>query len=477
MRAAPIAPRLDEDQPINRGLVGFWPLTEGGGQTVLDLSPWRNDGRGVNSPTWNVGRYGKAAAFSGPNGASSQNYNVGARAILGELQLPMTITAWIYPTSSSGFQPIVAQYGQFTAGQLIKMLRTDTGTLKYYCTSNSGTFQAVGTLVPSLNVWSFVSVSLWGSLSSPSIRIRLNASTESPSLVALRSSITSTITTRIGSHENSMFHSGNEGFNGRLQNIRIWNRTLTQGEENRLRSDPWIGTRRRPPRVWYLPSAGAYTLTAEHGTINLTGQAVALTAARKMVPEHGALALTGQDVSLPVARKMVPEHGAIALTGQDVGLTHGYNLIAEHGEIILTGQDVDLTSTGSEPEVATPTGGDDAPARRADVERLGRLRRRQEREQEDRQRKLRESIEAAYAAAQGLPAKPSREDRAPLREAVAEAAAVATPEVARDVARLEQMAATLRTARHVKRLIQELQALRARLRKEDDAMTVLLMVM
>lgn len=277
--------RLDGGDELSRGLVGFWPLDEGAGQSITDLSRLGNDGRGVNAPTWGMGRWGKAAVFSGPNGASTQNYNVGAKSIIGNLQVPLSISAWIYPVSSSGFQPIIAQYGAFSAGTLIKMLRTDTGTLKYYCTSNSGTFQAVGTLVPSLNAWSFVSVVVMGDLSTPTIRIRLNASTETPTLVALRSSITATITTRIGSNENSMSHSGNEGFNGRLQNIRIWNRALTRADEMRLWRDPWAGTLRDPRRVWYLPSGTAITGS---GAITFADMAVDGTGVEE-IPGSGAI--------------------------------------------------------------------------------------------------------------------------------------------------------------------------------------------
>lgn len=120
--------------------------------------------------------------------------------------------------------------------------------------------------------------------------------------------------------------------------------------------DPWLEDFSLTPwaqlfvspkrRIWVGASASGspYTLPAEAGSVALTGQDVALTAARRVTAEAGSIALTGQNVALAAARKITAEAGAIALTGIDANLLAARKITAEAGAHTLTGIDVGLTA-------------------------------------------------------------------------------------------------------------------------------------
>ena len=118
---------------------------------------------------------------------------------------------------------------------------------------------------------------------------------------------------------------------------------------------------------WTLGSGGAYSLALAQGTYTLTGQAVAMRAARKMAPVQGSYSLTGQAVTLTygagakvigigqgtysltgqavalrVARTLAAGQGSYTLTGQSVGTKYGRKMAAAQGSYSLTGQTVGL---------------------------------------------------------------------------------------------------------------------------------------
>jgi hypothetical protein len=140
---------------------------------------------------------------------------------------------------------------------------------------------------------------------------------------------------------------GAEWFGGNIYLHLDFNRALADGEAAALTQNPWL-VFQPLQRIWALAagSGAPYTLTAEAGSFALTGQAVALTAARKITAEAGSFALAGQAVNLRAARVITAGAGTFALTGQDVALIYtpagAYTLAAGAGNFALTGQDVNL---------------------------------------------------------------------------------------------------------------------------------------
>lgn len=57
--------QLHPDNPYAQGLVGYWRMTEGSGNTVYDWSNYNNNGILVNGPEWAAGEDGGAVRFDG----------------------------------------------------------------------------------------------------------------------------------------------------------------------------------------------------------------------------------------------------------------------------------------------------------------------------------------------------------------------------------------------------------------------------
>ena len=91
--------------------------------------------------------------------------------------------------------------------------------------------------------------------------------------------------------------------------------------------------------VEYTAGGGSpFTLVMAQGSYALTGQALALKAARQLVLAQGAYALAGQAVALKADRQLAAAQGSYALTGQAVGLAFGAMIAADQGSYALTGQ-------------------------------------------------------------------------------------------------------------------------------------------
>ena len=87
------------------GLVAAYGFEEGSGTTVSDASGNGNTGT-ISGATWSTaGKYGNALSFNGSGAVAS----VPNSTSLG-LSSAMTVEAWVYPTSVSGWEPVIYKY-------------------------------------------------------------------------------------------------------------------------------------------------------------------------------------------------------------------------------------------------------------------------------------------------------------------------------------------------------------------------------
>jgi hypothetical protein len=107
------------------------------------------------------------------------------------------------------------------------MIRTDNGILKYFTSNSTGGFQSNGTFTPSINTWNFYAVTVSGTISSPSVTIYLNNSSQTFSYSTLTSSPDLSIPFRIGSNSQD---SPAECWNGNISNVMWYNRALSTQE-------------------------------------------------------------------------------------------------------------------------------------------------------------------------------------------------------------------------------------------------------
>ncbi|MBN8692464.1 MAG: T9SS type A sorting domain-containing protein [Bacteroidetes bacterium] len=134
----------------------------------------------------------------------------------------ITVEAWVKPTSLSGLGCIVGNYST-PNNQMQFLLRRELGTNYRFWIGNSATAtytSVASSATPTLNVWQHVAGVWNGTVASIYINGVLSgtASITYPSFVATSNSVT------IGGN------GINENFNGDIDEIRLWNRALCQGE-------------------------------------------------------------------------------------------------------------------------------------------------------------------------------------------------------------------------------------------------------
>jgi hypothetical protein len=221
---------------LTSNLVGYWTLdgnkTNWVTGTTQDSSVNGNSGilRRLSTTTSPVpGKIGQALKFNDAN----TYVDLGTPSALNSLQVPMTITGWFKQLSSSpSLQTIFGQYNNTSGHKLLKLIRLDSGVLKYYGSTAAGSFQSFGTFTPSINTWHFFAVTVSGSVS-PVVKIYLDSSSESTTFAALSSTPDTTVATYIGANESAP---NNEMFSGIIDDIRVYNRALSDSEINQLKS-------------------------------------------------------------------------------------------------------------------------------------------------------------------------------------------------------------------------------------------------
>lgn len=259
----PATLRLNAGDSINRGLVGFWPLNENAGTLARDLTPYRTTGVYERDPAFAVGLLGRTRTFTNAGGTNTKRVNLGTNRPWSSLQIPMTIAAWVRPTSLVN-GTIFSQYNQFDVdGKFGKWLGVTNGGQVQAIIGKSvfNFYQFFNGPSYTLDRWALMAWTLRGSVSSPALRIYYNLTYTDHSPAAM-GSVDPTVPTWIGSSVLASTYPSNEGFAGEIGPVRIWTRALSNGEIARLVADPWAGTAQ--VRLPIGPSSGTdYPLSAD----------------------------------------------------------------------------------------------------------------------------------------------------------------------------------------------------------------------
>jgi hypothetical protein len=206
------------------GLVAAYAFNEGAGTTVADVSGNGNTGT-INRATWtSTGKHGSALNFNGTDAIvtinASPSLNVSAS---------MTLEAWIYPTAQqSGWRTIL----QREVDAYFLNASNSTGNLR---PSGGGTFNGAvdyvgGPSANPVNTWTHVALTYNGTT------LQLYVNGIQVSSKAMSGAIqTNSSPLRIGG--NSPY---GEYFNGRIDEVRIYNRALSQAEIQTDMSTPLV---------------------------------------------------------------------------------------------------------------------------------------------------------------------------------------------------------------------------------------------
>ena len=197
------------------GLVAGWALNEGTGLATADSSGHGNAGTLVNGPTWTTGKYGGALLFDGVD----DRVRVDDSASL-DLTTAATFEAWVYPTAvPSGWRTILQKevdaYYFTASGAGAGNLPASGGTFNGVCCS-----YVAGTAVLPVNTWTHLAATFDGA----ALRFYANGI-----LVA-----TNPVTGSYEVNAGLLWIGGNaiygEHFPGKLDELRVYDKALTQAE-------------------------------------------------------------------------------------------------------------------------------------------------------------------------------------------------------------------------------------------------------
>jgi hypothetical protein len=194
-------------------LVAAYGFNEESGTSVSDASGNGHTGT-ISGATWSAqGRFGNALAFNGLN----QWVTVPHSSQL-NLTTALTLEAWAFPTAASGPRDILLKEG--STGDLYNLYARNWRGLPEANVFVGGTNRVAEGPGLSANVWTHVASTYDGT----TLRLYLNG-VEAASTVVSGPIATSPGPLRIGG--NSLW---GEYFQGRLDEVRIYNRALTPAE-------------------------------------------------------------------------------------------------------------------------------------------------------------------------------------------------------------------------------------------------------
>ena len=213
-------------QPTPKELIGHWPVEETSGATAYDASGKENNGTLSNGLSFGddtvPGQVGNALSFDGvdqyidlPDGLN--DFNKGC-----------TISLWVYPTAVQTWSRFV-DFGNGSSSDNIWFgRRAGSNDLIFECwsgSSNNGSVYAADAIV--LNQWQMFTVTVD---SSGNVRLFKNGN-----LIQTGSSMPSSVI-RTNNYIGRSNWSGDEYYQGYMDEIRVYNYNLTDGEVSGLYS-------------------------------------------------------------------------------------------------------------------------------------------------------------------------------------------------------------------------------------------------
>src|SRR6266550_3488691 len=231
------------------GLVAAYAFDEGAGTTTSDASGSANTAT-ISGATWNVnGKFGKALSFNG----SSSLLTVPDAASL-DLTTGMTLEAWLYPTTLSGWRTAILKR---TTSGLAYSLYAHNNDPQPATTINVGgsDVSAAGPSALPLNSWSHLAATYDGT----TMRLYVNG------VQVGTHAVSGSITTSNGQLSIGGNNVWGEYFAGLIDEVRVYNRALSAGE---IQTDMTTALGSASPSDTTLPTV---SITAPAGGAVLTG--------------------------------------------------------------------------------------------------------------------------------------------------------------------------------------------------------------
>jgi len=205
---------------LNEGLVEYWTLNDGVGSVASDSSGNGNDGTLTNmdpATDWVLGQVGIALDFDGVDDYVIKSNPSG----IPNTNQPMTISLFVNPSSRSGIQnfvvinDIVGVGGEATNAVQLGFDTTET----FLAWKAGGATLVDSNFTPSVNTWYHLVYTYDGTTST----IYVDGVSKNTSTVALQPGSVASVW--LGT-----YNGASELFQGIIDDVRIYNRVLTQSE-------------------------------------------------------------------------------------------------------------------------------------------------------------------------------------------------------------------------------------------------------
>lgn len=375
-QAATITPAM---LALRNGLIESWELEEASGtRTGAHRSLALTD---VNTVTQATGKVGDAAQFTKAN---AEYLTRASEALLQTGDIDFTVEAWVYLDSKAANMVIASKDGLNKREWSLLYLAGSDRFVFHTSPDNSTTDIVTANTLGSPATGTWYHIVAWHDATANTVNISVNggaadsASTTGPVQAASDADF------RIGGREYTGF---TDEWDGRIDGVRFWKRTLTQVEKIYLynggtgRAYSELGTvgisltaaqgsfvltgQSATPRVARLLAAaygaftlsgqdatltynpaGGYSLAAGQGSFTLAGQDAAIQAARLLSAAHATFTLTGQSAATYVTRLLTGSVGSFVLTGQSASMLRAALFACDRGTFVLTGRDANLIAAG-----------------------------------------------------------------------------------------------------------------------------------
>ncbi len=204
--------------PLTDGLVAWWRMDDGAGNTATDSTSTAADGS-INGATWTTGRRAGALQFSG-----GQSIHCGRRASLGGTT-PFTITAWVRVNAGTSQEgTIIQQRASDGWNGQYRFYVSSTGRIGFYVYGNSAQqFNFTGSTAINNGQWHHVAAVRDAN---GNAYLYLDGVLNGSVTGTTQRSLSSSISVGIGAD----IRDSNRFFRGRLDDIRIYNRQLSAEE-------------------------------------------------------------------------------------------------------------------------------------------------------------------------------------------------------------------------------------------------------
>jgi hypothetical protein len=258
------------ETPSPSGLVGYWKFDEGSGTYATDSSGSGNTGTLTNGPAWVDGKFGKALSFDGID-----DYVQVPQSNSLDVTAEVTVEAWVYPrayVSSEGDNSHIVSRCATNGGSVyVLMTYSSTSTKAGYAVNQMPFHHASSADLP-LNTWTHLTMTYDGS----SVKLYINGQFDS-SYAQSGPIETTSNWLAIGCKPPASDYPPPIGriyafFNGMIDEVRIYNRALSQQEIQTDMEGPiaeWGSLTASPSLQKVVPGGGtSFTISVDSPTIS-----------------------------------------------------------------------------------------------------------------------------------------------------------------------------------------------------------------